>query len=176
MGNRDKKKPVSLIRRIVCMVLAALVVLSLAGCGEKPYIGEIVISAPITALMFEMGEDNGEVSGGVVYRRVNDINKLLAAEDIPVLVVFMDGRAISNSAIAFTEELCDKFSGKARIVRVNVELSDNTDEIQNLIDLFGVQDYPWFAVTYRGAKKSAISGYSANLEADIIRMIENADQ
>lgn len=146
----------------------------MSGCARAPAIGDIVYEAPITALMFEMGVDDGVESGGVVYRKVNDIDLLIASEDVPVLLVFMDGRALSNAAIPFTEELCDKFAKTARIVRVNVGLTGNTDEIGRLQDQFEVTQYPWFAVTYKGQKKSAIRGYSADIENEVIKMLQNA--
>ena len=68
-----------------------------------------------------------------MYREVTDIDRLIATEDVPVLVVFMDGRTLSDQAIAFTESLCDQFSKTARIVRVNVKLGDNTEEIDRLV-------------------------------------------
>jgi len=163
--------------RFIAFMLVLIAVFSVPGCKKASPIGDIVndvLDTPITALMFEMGEDGGVMSGGVVYRKVNDISQLLAQEKVPVLIVFMDGRSLSNAAIPFTEELCDRFSTTARIVRVNVGLSGNTTEIDNLISLFGVSDYPWFAVTYNGQKKTAISGYSTAAESDIINMIQNA--
>jgi len=160
--------------RIIAFILVLAVVFSATACAKKPAIGDIVFEAPITALLFEAGEDAGDTGYGVVYRKVNDINLLLAQEQVPVLLVFMDGRALSNSAIAFTEELCDKFADTARIVRVNVELSGNTQEISSLISLFDVSDYPWFAVAYKGQKKTAISGYSTDLESKITQMLQQA--
>jgi len=160
--------------RLLTSLLVFALMFSVLGCKKASPIGEIVFEAPITALMFEMGEDDGEVSGGVVYRRVNDINLLLAQEDVPVLVAFLDGRALSNAAIPFTEELCDKFSTTARIIRVNVQLSENEKEIDNLISLFGVTNYPCFAVAYKGQRKSSVSGYTAETKATVIEIIQNA--
>ena len=172
--NRKNRPHVTHITHITHVTLLLTLVILLASCGRPPAIGDIVFEAPITALMFEMGVDDGVESGGVIYRKVNDIDLLLASEKVPVLMVFMDGRALSNSAIPFTEELCDRFSKTARIVRVNIGLSDNTDEMDRLLDQFKVSEYPWFAVTYKGQKKSATSGYSADIENDVIKMIQNA--
>ena len=163
--------------RLLAFILALAVACSITACKPASPIGDVVynvMDTPIMALMFEMGEDDGVKSGGVIYRKVNDINRLLAQEKVPVLIVFMDGRALSNAAIPFTEELCDRFSTSARIVRVNVDMIDNSTEIENLKTLFGVSDYPWFAVTYQGQKKTAISGFSTAIEGDIIQMIQNA--
>lgn len=159
---------------LLACILTFSTMLSLAGCKKTSPIGDIVFEAPITALMFEMGEDDGVMSGGVVYRKVNDIELLLAREDVPVLIAFFDGRALSNAAIPFIEELCDRFSTTARIIRVNVQMGENSAEIDKLLSLFSVTDYPWFAVTYKGQMKSAVSGYSTAGEADITAMIQNA--
>ncbi|MHB1483990.1 MAG: hypothetical protein ACYCYI_04945 [Saccharofermentanales bacterium] len=161
------------MKKFIFILLISFAIL-MSGCARAPAIGDIVYEAPITALMFEMGVDDGVESGGVVYRKVNDIDLLIASEDVPVLLVFMDGRPLSNAAIPFTEELCDKFSKTARIVRVNVDLTGNIDEIDRLLDQFKVSDYPWFAVTYKGQSKSAIRGYSAEIEEEVIKMLQNA--
>lgn len=169
----------TLYSRFVVFLLVLAVACSITACKPASPIGDLVynvMDTPIMALMFEMGEDGGVESGGVVYREVTDINLLLAQEKVPVLIVFMDGRALSNAAIPFTEELCDRFSTTARIVRVNVGLVDNNAEIDNLKTLFGVSDYPWFAVACNGQKKTAISGYSTAIEGDIIQMIQNASK
>lgn len=178
---RRKNRPQSPDRKnrplVTALVTVSLVLLLLlAGCGRQQAIGDIAYEAPITALMFEMGIDDGVEGGGVIYRKVNDIDLLLAQEDIPVLVVFMDGRALSNAAIPFTEELCDMFAKTARIVRVNVDISDNTEQIDRLLDQFKVSAYPWFAVTYKGQRKSAICDYSEDIKNDIINMIRNASK
>lgn len=163
--------------RLVFSLMAFTILFSFTACKPASPIGEVVydvMDTPIMALMFETGMDDGVESGGVIYRKVKDIDRLLAQEKVPVLMVFMDGRALSNSAIAFTEELCDKFADSARIVRVNVELNRNSEEIDRITTLFGVTDFPWFATAYKGQKKSAISGYSSDIEGDIIRMIQDA--
>lgn len=149
---------------------------SLSGCEKKGVIGEIVQEAPITALVFETGNDGGETGFGVVYRKVNDISLLMAQENKPVLVAFFDGRALSNAAIPFLEQLTDQFSSSALIIRVNVELDDNTKEVEELKTLFKVSDYPWFAVAYKGQLQSSISGYSDAAQADIVKMIRDASE
>lgn len=170
MQNGFNKKKSLLISVLVLILSLELV---MVGCKENSPIGEIVSQAPITTLVYESDTNGGDSVLGVVYRKVNDVNKLLAQRDMPVLVVFMDGRTLSNKAIPFTEELCDKFSNTARIIRVNVDLSEQSDQIQSLVDLFGVGSYPWFAMTNKGEKKSAITGYSKDLEDDIIDLLEN---
>lgn len=161
--------------RLAAVMMMLILAFSVGACRQSPVIGDIVYNVaetPMMALMFEAGEDEGDTGFGVVYRRVTDINRLIASEKIPVLIVFMDGRKLSNDAIAFTEELCDQFSGTARIVRVNVELGDNSDEVQDLVDLFEVTDYPWFAVAFNGEKTTAVSGYTKDIESDIIHMLQ----
>lgn len=160
--------------RLLVFVMIFALMFSVLSCKKAPPIGEIVFEAPITALMFEMGEDDGEISGGVVYRRVNDINLLLAREDIPVLVAFLDGRALSNASIPFIEELCDRFATSARIVRVNVSLGDNDKEIDDLVSVFQVSNYPCFAVAYKGQLKSSVSGYSVDTKDAVVKIIQNA--
>ncbi len=166
-----------LFGRLAVFLMVFTVLFSFTACKPASPIGDVVydvLDTPIMALLFETGMDDGVESGGVIYRKVNDIDRLLAQEKVPVLMVFMNGRALSNAAIAFTEELCDKFSDSARIVRVNVGLNRNTEEIDRLTTLFGVSDFPWFATAYKGQKKSAISGFSSDIEGDIIRMIQDA--
>jgi len=160
--------------RLIAFLIALSVAFSVTSCSKAKAIGDITFDSPIMALLFEEGTDVGDTGYGVVYRKVNDMDLLLSQETVPVLVVFMDGRALSNSAIAFTEELCDKFSSSARIVRVNVELIENSAKINNLVSMFGVTDYPWFAVAYKGQKGKSISGYSVKLESDIITMLQEA--
>jgi hypothetical protein len=169
------------MRPITTKIIAAALILAVlapaAGCRDASPIGDIVydvFETPVMALMFEPGEDAGDTGYGVVYREVTDIDRLIASEDIPVLVVFMDGRTLSDQAIAFTEDLCDRFQTTARIVRVNVKLGDNTEDIDSLVSLFKVSDYPWFAVCYKGQMKSAISGYSTELQTEITAMLQDA--
>ncbi|MHB8962266.1 MAG: hypothetical protein ACYC5K_03855, partial [Saccharofermentanales bacterium] len=65
--------------KIVAAALAICAALIfLPSCSKEGYIGDIVFSAPVTAVVFETGTDNGEPFSGIVYRKVIDYEKLLA--------------------------------------------------------------------------------------------------
>ncbi|MHB8962267.1 MAG: YbbN family protein, partial [Saccharofermentanales bacterium] len=93
-------------------------------------------------------------------------------EDVPVLVVFLDDAVYSDQAVSFVETLADTYQGRLTIVRVNVEYSDNTDEVTDLIDLFEVAEYPCFAIADQGVRIGFIYGYTAAAEAEILSMID----
>ncbi len=163
--------------KIAAAVLTAAILFPAAGCASRPPIGDLVYNVfdtPITALMFEKYEEDGDTGYGVVYREVNDIDKLIAGQDVPVVIVFMDGMNLSDEAIAFTEELCDRFADDARIVRVNVNIGENTAKVDELVSLFNIADYPWFSICYKGELKYSISGFSAGIEEEIEAAVRKA--
>ncbi len=159
--------------RVVLIFTLCIIFIMLSSSCSKPYaVGDIVDSAPVTTLVFETDSSGG----GVVYRKINDASLLIAQEDNPVLVIFFDGRAISNSAIPFTEQLCDRFAETLRIIRVNVDVGGvNSTDADELINMFEVKSYPWFALSYKGQRKSAFAGYKLSSEKDIIDMILSVD-
>lgn len=160
--------------KVLALVLAfAMTPLFLSSCKEEDYIGDIVFDAPITAVVYESGTDNGEPFSGIVYRKVNDYEKLLAREKVPVLVVFLDDAVYSDNAIPFVETLADTYQGRLRVVRVNVLFSDNPAEVSALIKLFDVAQYPSFAIAEHGARIGFIAGYTAASESGILSMIDN---
>lgn len=140
--------------------------LSLVSCKATPPIGDIVFDAPIMALRFEMGIDDGVQSGGVVYRKVNDVNKLIASEDL-LLIAFFDDKALSNAAIPFTEILCDNFSDNLQIVRVNIGQSDDDSQVDEVKSRFDITGYPYFVIIQKGSLKYSFSGFDKNVEDNI---------
>ncbi|MHB1454504.1 MAG: thioredoxin family protein [Saccharofermentanales bacterium] len=156
----------------VLILTAAVSALVLSSCKEEDYIGEIVFEAPVTAVVYESGTDNGEPFSGIVYRKVNDYEKLLARETVPVLVVFLDDAEFSGQAIPFVETLADTYQGRLRVVRVNVMFSDNPPEVAGLISLFGIAEYPSFAFAEHGARVGLIEGYTAASDSTILSMID----
>ncbi len=141
------------------------------SCGREGYIGGITSGSPVEAVIFENGVDNGEPYSGIVYRRVNDAKQLIAKEKVPVLFAFLDDSPYSGNAIPFVETLADTYQGRLTVVRVNVDFSDNPEEVTMLIGLFGVTEYPWFATADRGSKAYAVSGFTSGSEDRIIAMI-----
>lgn len=163
--------------KIAAALLTAAILFPAAGCSSTPPIGDLVYNVfdtPITALMFEKYTEDGDTGYGVVYREVNDIDRLIAEQEVPVVIVFMDGMNLSDEAIAFTEELCDRFADTARIVRVNVNVGENPAKVDELVSLFHVADYPWFSICYKGELKYAVSGFSTGIEDQIEAAIQQA--
>lgn len=160
--------------KILALILAVAVSpLFLSSCKEEAYIGDIVFDAPVTAVIYESGTDNGEPFSGIVYRKVNDYEKLLAREKVPVLVVFLDDAVYSDHAIPFVETLADTYQGRLRVVRVNVLFSDNPPEVTGLIRLFDITEYPSFAIAENGVRIGFIAGYTSASESKILSMIDN---
>jgi hypothetical protein len=145
---------------ISCLIFALN--FSSTSCKTVPPIGDIVFDAPVMALSFEMGMDEGVESGGVVYRKVNDANRLIASEDL-LLIAFFDGNALSNAAIPFTEILCDNFSDNLQIVRVNIGQNEDDAQVDEVKSRFDITGYPYFAIIQKGALKYSFSGFDKNV-------------
>jgi len=139
---------------------------ALTSCKSAPPIGDIVFDAPVVALRFEMGMDDGVEAGGVVYRKVNDINKLIASEEL-LLIAFFDGKALSNAAIPLTEILCDNFSEDLQIVRVNIGQSDDDSQVDEVKSRFDITGYPYFVIIQKGSLKYSFSGFDKSVEDNI---------
>lgn len=161
-----------LLRAFSLALIPAVLAFGLSACAEDSFIGDIVFSAPVTAVSYETGIDNGEPFSGVVYRKVLDYEKLLAKEKVPVLVVFLDDGISSGRAIPMMEMLADTYQKRLRILRVNVAFSDNPDDVTELIQLFEVSEYPCFAMASGGSKVGYVAGFSAGTEDTVTAMIE----
>lgn len=154
---------------IIGIVLAACLLVS--ACIQEPAIGEMVYEAPVTALVFEEVQLNGgETVTGVVYRKVNDADRLIAQNRL-LLIAFFDGRALSNSAIPFLETLCDDFSGSVQIVRVNTDLSFEDRQTLKLLDLLDVSEYPHFSIVRNGHSVRAYTGFDEDIKDGIINSL-----
>jgi hypothetical protein len=160
------------IRSMLCGLFIAAVLLTSTACREERAIGEIVGDAPVTAVIYETGTDQGEPFSGIVYRKVLDHEKLLATEETPVLVVFLDDGIYSGQAISFVETVADTYRDRLRVVRVNVLFSDNPREVTELVRLFGITGYPCFAIAEDGTRRGSITGYERSSESEILAMIE----
>lgn len=156
------------LKNSICIFLILILAASFSsGCRKESAIGEVVNLAPVTALVFEtvdIGDGTGE---GVVYRKVNNIDKLIAAQDA-LLIAFLDHNPPSANAIPFLETMCDDYSGKLQIVRVNVEISENSDEVEYLKSLFEVRGYPFFITTSKGIKVDEFAGYDEDMKENIV--------
>ncbi len=155
------------IKNLYCFFIILIVFcLSFTGCKDKPVIGNVVNMAPVTALVFEPVNIGGEMSEGVFYREINDVNKLIASNEA-LLIAFLDRNPPSSAAITFLEIMCDDFSGKLQIVRVNVEMSDNEDDVVFLKSLFNVRGYPTFILVSKGSIIAEFAGYDAEMHQKI---------
>lgn len=151
------------------VIIIGFILLS-AGCTNKPIIGEKVTTAPVTALVFEQFEEYGEIWEGVFYRRINDVEKLIASTDF-VLIAFLDHNSPSSAAIPFLETLCDDFAGSLQIIRVNVEISHNSDDVNLLKTLFEVGGYPYFVLVSKGRRIQDFKGYDEDMKEKIISTV-----
>jgi hypothetical protein len=151
---------------LILVIMTAIFSLPLTSCKATPPIGDIVFDAPVMALSFEMGEDDGVESGGVVYRKVNDVDKLIASEDL-LMIAFFDGKALSNAAIPFTEILCDNFSKSLKIVRVNIGQSGDDSQVDEVKSRFEITGYPYFVIIQKGSLKYSFSGFDKSVEDNI---------
>lgn len=154
------------------IIFFCILILTLTSCKSAPPIGDIVFDAPVVALRFEMGMDDGVESGGVVYRKVNDVNKIVASEDL-LLIAFFDDNAPSNAAIPFTEILCDNFSDSLQIVRVNIGQSEDDSQVDEVKSRFDITGYPYFVIIQKGALKYSFSGFDKNVEDNITEKLTN---
>jgi len=151
-----------------CFIIIILIVfcLFITGCKDEPVIGNVVNMAPVTALVFEPVNIGGEISEGVFYREVNNINKLIASSEA-LLIAFLDRNPPSSAAMTFLEIMCDDFSGKLQIVRVNVEMSGNEDDVVFLKSLFNVRGYPTFVLVSKGSVIEEFAGYDDDMHQKI---------
>jgi len=155
------------MKNLNCLLILLIIsILGFTGCKEEPAIGDVVDMAPITALVFEPVNIGGEISQGVYYREINNINKLIASNEA-LLIGFLGRNPPSSAAMPFLEILCDDFAGKLQIVRVNVEMSDNEDDVVYLKSLFDVKGSPHFVLVSKGQIINEFSGYDEEINEKI---------
>ncbi len=154
------------------VVLFCLAVLSF-GCSQKSYIGGINFDFPVCAVVYEEGTHNGEPYSGIVYREITDTEKLIAENDIPVLLIFLDDSQYSSNAISFLETLADDFSNELLVVRIYVEIAGNPKDVGELVQLFAVDEFPYFAMIKGGSRLGSVTGYSAGSEARMLDLIRS---
>lgn len=157
------KKNSTLIFLSFCLLLTII----FTSCSKEDYIGDIVNFAPVTAVIFETSKE----ASGIVYRKVNDTDAVFGRTKEPVLIVYLDSSVYSSNAISFVETLADDYKDKILILRVNAEISDNPEDVSELLSLFEVNTFPCFAIVQKGVKISYITGYTAENEKKIISMI-----
>jgi len=155
------------MKKLNCfLVILIISCLFFSGCREKPVIGDVVNMAPVTALVFEPVNIGGEMSHGVYYREINNLNKLIASNEA-LLIAFLDRNPPSSAAMPFLEILCDDFAGKLQIVRVNVEISANEDDVSYLKSLFDVKGSPYFVLVSKGRTIKEFAGYDEEMNTKI---------
>lgn len=160
------------MRRVVKVLTVVLIVLVIcAGCSRKPFIGNISSDAPVTAVVYESGQTSSGNYSGIVYREIVDTERMFDDSTIPLLIAYIDDSQYSGNAISFVETIADDFKDQLLVVRVNVEISDNPEEVSKLVQMFDVNVYPFFSVVYNGVTKGIVPGYNASSEKLLMDLI-----
>ena len=144
----------------------------LSGCKEQSVIGNVDNMASVAALVFETADIGDGTGEGVFYRQINNIDKLLASQEA-LLIAFLDHNPPSDNAIPFLETMCDDFSGRLQVVRVNVEISENNDDVDYLKSLFEVKGYPLLVLVSKGNKVYEFIGYDDEIKENIIAAVRD---
>lgn len=160
------------IIRIGIFVCEFLLVFSLmlTGCQNQSSIGEIVFRAPVTAVLYEMGEDKGEKATGIVYREVYDINKVIASYEV-VLIAFLGDNASLGTAVSFIETISDRFMSDLLVIRVNSDAGENDPQLVEIATLLNVESYPYFALIHNAKIQFEFTEYNSDTEEQIIEAI-----
>lgn len=153
-------------------VIICLTVLSF-GCSQKSYIGGINFDFPVCAVVYEEDTHNGEPYSGIVYREITDTGRLLAENDKPVLLIFLDDSQYSSNAISFLETLADDFMKELLVVRIFVEIAGNPQDVGELVQLFAVDEFPYFVMIRGGSRLGSVTGYTAASEARILDLVRS---
>lgn len=138
-------------RRLFPAVLPILLAFLTAGCGQEPVLGPIDDQATVALVRYE-AQENG--LDGVVYRKVNRLDALLAKSKVPVLVVFYSSLAPVNSqVIPRLEQMADDLRDNLQIVWIDA----GAEPV--LAASFGAEKLPQFTVVVEGALKRSLIGY-----------------
>ena len=134
-------------------LLALLLVLGLmpAGCRQLPAVGDIEPQADLALIQFESLDDG---ISGVVYRRVNNLDALISASSVPVLVVFYDRfDPINTVIIPKLEQMADDYKGRLQIVWISAAAHAPAAAA------FSVEKLPHFTIVVAAVLKRSLIGY-----------------
>ncbi len=137
------------VRVIICFLLIG--VLLQTGCREESAIGDIQQTGSLSLIRFEALEDG---MTGVVYRTVNDFDKLVAQSDVPLLVAFYQSQdAVNSLIIPCLEQMADDYQGQAQIVWVDANIH------QSIATSFSVDRCPHFTMVVNASLKQSMIGF-----------------
>lgn len=155
------------ISRFGIVILAGLFFIVMIGtaCQTQPVIGDLSTSGSLSLIRFE-ALDNGVT--GVVYRTVNDFEKLVARSRVPVLVAFYQPQDEGNSlVIPCLEQMADDYQDRIQIVWINARVH------KAIAASFSVEQYPHFTAVVDASLKQAVVGFD---EQGCVRLRELVDR
>ena len=146
---------------LLSLLLSAMLT---AGCGRQPVIGPLDDQASVALIRYESQEDGLE---GVVYRRVNRLDALLAQSEVPVLVVFYQALAAENSLIIpRLEQMADDLRDTLQIVWIDAGAEPA------LAASFKAEKLPQFTVVVEAVLKRSLIGYDSEGAVRLRQLIE----
>jgi thioredoxin 1 len=107
------------------------------------------------------------VDGKVVHQPVDDFQQYLSSASGPVFVDFWaTWCGPCTSAAPFVEALAIEFSGKAHVLKVDVDRADE------LVQKYKASSIPLFMVFKNGQIKNSMVGYASSIEDEIHNMLQ----
>lgn len=148
--------------RLAALILALFLFGQIAGgCSEDPVIGPRDDLATVALIRYE---DLGDGMTGVVYRRVNRFESLIASSQMPVLVVFYSSLAPINSlVIPRLEQMADDYRDRLQIVWIDAGAE------RQLAESFKVETLPQFTMVVGAVLKRSLIGFD---DQGYVRLIE----
>ncbi len=157
--NLKKLFPVAIALLVV--VISALIVYVLAQDGTLSFQRKPSVEGDEAVVhLVSSGQSLSHAS-------IDDFERFIRETDEPILVDFWaEWCGPCRAAAPFVEELARDYDGRARIVKVNVDLASD------LGARYGAQAIPFFVVFSKGQPVDSLAGYSPAHEGQIRQMID----
>ena len=164
MSKHKNRK--NIVMKTVAAGILVISLLFVGGCGAAKDIGEHKETGGVDAANAQaklLISENGAINESPV----SSLEELIEQSEKPIFIDFWaEWCGPCKVAEPFVETLADEYSGKAHIVKVNV------DEQQALASAFRIQSIPTFIVIDEGEITSSVMGYTDRMQDDLRSMID----
>lgn len=160
------RNQLGLVKVVAFLLILMGVIFSTLSCGkEKVYSYKdlaINYDAQTAYIHYEKLPELEDVGSAVVYREVDDIEKFVAHQTVPVLLVQVKkSQAATIKTITYLEKLAENSKDNVAIVKAD---SDSEDEF---FKHYSITGWPAFYLIDNGKKVAEFYGYSDEIQEQI---------
>ena len=154
-------------KTVLSMVLAAFMIMALAGCAETDPLGPVVNEAGLLYMSPEIPEGEEEI--GILYRRVLDFDGFLAeAETLVLILVSSYTTPLDQSATLLLEQLAYEYRGQVACLRVEAE------DYPAIAAFCGAGTLPCYATVNEGALQDTTGGLDTVNRGMVVALLADA--